>query len=262
MFEHTEIFEGIIKAAKGRKIVLVLDMDETVWDTSPLHAQLHNNAICLLWSEDNILIPDGHRLTRTYLNQTNYVREAFQKHHGIPIETTVQTIYDPKYLNFSSVPTNDNLSHALACNTIPTYIFTNAPSHFSRHALSHIKLLDHFNSVVCTDDLDYQKKEQNKAYALFMEKTNLCLEFHMPVFVDNTVQNLLHAHKNGWFSIHSTEYLKSYPYHESVPAPGVRGIISDLSKFIHGLNQRINRDAHPDRTSSHPGNGSKAGHSL
>ena len=234
----------IEQQAQGRPIAFVFDLDETIIDTSPFHRQLGINAAILLEQNSPHTIFECNDLVKKYINETNYVREAFRDNHGIDFKTTLNAVYNPKTLNRNAIPSRADLLSVLTYADFPTYIFTNAPSIFSHMNVHEAGLSSAFNRVVSTDNIDYFKKDNIEAYIKFEQLVGISSKTHCIYFVDNSLENLRHANEAGWNCIHTSEFTDApelYPDY-------VRFSIDNLVEFVNALNGETTHDQDTTRS--------------
>lgn len=239
--------ELLSRLDRNKPIALVVDLDDTLYDTAPIDHALALNAAKLLDEVKGLGLFESFAKVRHILNDTNYVRETFWLQYGISYPRTLESVYHPKNLPEFDVPPKQSLKAALENLPAERFILTNSPSYYSDMIIGKMGLRDTFHAVIATDKNCHYKKNTRNAYLHCERLTGISPLTHNIIFVDNQLDNLAVAHDLGWHGVYTGEFTNEYP---DILPNYVRCYTDNLVEFTHALRGAIINDQHfkrPDR---------------
>lgn len=238
-------FSTLLSKLDCRKpVALVVDLDDTLYDTAPIDHILALNAARLLDEVEGLGIFESFAKVRQILNEKNYVRETFWQDFGISYPRTLESVYHPDNLPAFNVPPKADLRDALIALPASRFILTNSPSYYSDMITEKMDLVKAFDMVVSTDRNCHYKKDTRNSYLNCERMTGISPDTHNIIFVDNQLDNLKIAHDLGWHGVYTGEFTNEYP---DILPNYVHCYTDNLVEFTYALRGAISNDQEFER---------------
>lgn len=135
---------------------------------------------------------------------TDFSLIAVMKEFDVDFAKVVEETYLKIDLDACGVPRQDHeKSEVLSKLPGKKVVFTNNPSDYAKHVLSHMGLLQYFDDVIGMEETGFVLKPKYDAYRLVNEKYRSQGQI---IFVDDRVENLDAALEHGWKTMLATYY--------------------------------------------------------